>query len=282
MEGCEFEPGAKVKRFLSALLCALLLAAQGAHAQPAGGPASIDAEVAALRTAAGSHRLVVLGEMHGTREAPDFAGRLAAAYAREAPLVLALEIDASEQAAIGRYLVSAGTAADRATLLAGEFWNVSRAHNDGRRSGGVLALIEAIRRLRGEGRDVSVLAVDAGAHAADSQARDAAMARVLRACFSKLPRGRLLVLAGNVHAMRRRPDFAPPEMQTPMASRLADLDLYSVNLTAAAGRFWNFGPRDLVSRPMGSGALVDDAWDYEVVLPQFTIADLVVEGRLLP
>jgi erythromycin esterase-like protein len=241
-------------------------------------------EVAALRSAAGSHRLLLLGEMHGTREAPALAGRLAEEYAAAGPVVLVLEIHDTEQAAIGRYLDSEGSDDDLAQLLAGRFWQVTADRNDGRRNAAALALVEDMRRLRKAGREVSVLAMDPG-DLDGSQSRDKAMADFIRTALARMPEGRMVVLSGNVHAMRRKPQYAPPEMQDPMGSRLADLDLFTINLGAAKGQFWacgqsECGPRKLFENPNASGPRVEQPWDYEVVLPDSTIASLVAEGKL--
>ncbi|MEO8011177.1 MAG: hypothetical protein ABI650_05990 [Dokdonella sp.] len=61
------------------------------------------------------------------------------------------------------------------------------------------------------------------------------MAYGLRAALSNLPNRRLLVHTANVHAMLERPTFAAVEMQALMGSRLRDLDLYAVNITASDG-----------------------------------------------
>ena len=41
-----------------------------------------------IRSEAGSHRLILLGEMHGTREAPQLVGELVAAYSSQGPVLL--------------------------------------------------------------------------------------------------------------------------------------------------------------------------------------------------
>jgi erythromycin esterase-like protein len=278
--------GNEVKVMTRIGLALLLGAASAAAAAQSGSP--LAAEAQALQQAAGSHRLILLGEMHGTREAPAFASELAGRYSEAGPLVLALEIHQSEQAAIDGYLASPGAAEDRARLLAGAFWQWPLAKNDGRRNAAAVALIDDARRLRAEGREVRVLAMDALSSGSDNQARDDAMATLLRAEFEKLPpEGRMLVLTGNVHAMRRKPLFAPPEMQVPMGSRLADLDVYSVDITATHGSFWGCmdlrcGPNRIHSRPPGSGPREDQPWDYDVVLPEYTVPKMIAEGKEQP
>jgi erythromycin esterase-like protein len=275
-----------VKKIARALCAPLLLAALSASAKPEPVATVPAQEVAALRSAVGTHRLLLLGEMHGTREAPAFASRLVADYAAEGPALLVLEIWQHEQAAIDRYLASDGDAAARAQLLSGPFWQVPLAKNDGRRNGAAVALLEDMRRLRHAGRDVQVLAMDPG-DVGGSQARDEAMAGFLRSAYGKMDKGRMIVLTGNVHAMRRKPGFAPPEMQDPMGSRLADLDLYSVDLGAAKGESWGCpnwvcGPMKVQAHVQESGVQLGQPWDYEVLLPEYSIPAMMSEGKLQP
>lgn len=248
--------------------------------------AGFDCALAAreVQAAAGAHRLLLLGELHGTREAPAMAGCLLESYAEDGPVLLALELGADEQATIGRYLDSDGDAAARAVLLDRPYWHVERAQSDGRRNFEVIMLIEHARALRAAGRDVSVIAFDIGSlgtgEKASSQARDEAMARRVRTAFARLPRGRMLVLSGNVHAMRAKPSYAPPEMQTPMGSYLGDLSPFAVNIVANGGQFWacmhgRCGPQDVTSNSLASGADDGGTYDFHVVLPRLTIARLI-------
>lgn len=94
--------------------------------------------------------------------------------------------------------------------------------------------------------------------------------------------GRLVVLTGNVHAMREKPRDAPPQMQRPMGSYLRDLDPFSVDIVARQGEFWacieRCGPIEesagaKVSQVDGSGV-----WDFRIVLPRFSVARLIGAG----
>lgn len=193
---------------------------------------------------AGDHRLIVLGEYHGTAEVPLLVAELMERYSRNAGVRLALELPVSENAALARYLRSNGDAAARKALRTSPFWVVKDEQHDGRRSRDMLALIEAIRTLRAQGRDVGVAGYDVAVGTPGSNdARDAAMARHVRQQFKAAPSGaRLLVLAGNVHAMRTLPNDAPVGMQQQtMAAHLVDLPLYSVRLEALQGAFWGCG-----------------------------------------
>jgi erythromycin esterase-like protein len=252
----------------------LMLAALPVHASEV-----VDA-ARQIRSEAGAHRLILLGEMHGTREVPLLVGELVAQYASEGPVVLGLEVHRQEQAAIDRYLATDGSPKARDALRAGAFWRIEGTQHDGRRNLDVLDLIERVRDLRSHGRSVSVLPFDDVASTdGNSQVRDASMATRLRNAFIAMPRGRLIALSGNVHAMLARPGYAPAEMQTPMGSYLRDLGAYSVNITARSGEFWACmpacGPVEVATTSMPSHRVDDGVYDYEIVLPQFTVARLM-------
>ncbi len=246
-----------------------------------GAVAAARAAAGELRRGAEAHRLILLGELHGTRQPPAIVRQLATQFASVGPVLVGLEILDSEQPAIDRYLASDGGPRARKQLLAGEFWQKPVASSDGRRNADMIGLIDSLRRLRHEGRDVAVLAFDGVLDGSGgSQARDVAMAGRIRAAFGRFPRGRMLALAGNVHAMHHKPGYAPPEMQDPMGSYLADLHPFAVNITAHDGEFQacmegTCGPRPMHDQRIASGPRDGDPYDYELVLDRFTLAQLL-------
>ena len=97
-----------------------------------------------------------------------------------------------------------------------------------------------------------------------------------------LPRGRMLVLTGNVHAMLFKPGYCR-QCQTPMTSYLRDLEPYSVDIVARAGASWGCsdacGPVAVQARP-GLRTGLDapgskQPFHFKLVLPAFTPANLV-------
>jgi hypothetical protein len=259
----------------------LLLSIPALHAQPWRQGAAKE-----LMAAAGDHRTVLLGEMHGTQEIPLVVGDVVEHWSRSQPVLLALEIHASEQRTLVDYLDGDGAPASREGLRQRPYWSVPQKRNDGRRSEDMLDLVERIRSLRAEGRDVAILAFDvANGVPRDSQWRDGAMAANLRSALAALPHGRLLVVTGNVHAMRLRPDYAPPQMQTPMGTYLQDLRPISIDIAAATGAFWACpspacGPVPVVPGATAGGLDDDAPFHYRIVLPQFTPARRV--GDVVP
>ncbi|WP_448135127.1 calcium-binding protein [Stenotrophomonas rhizophila] len=268
-----------MKRWMRRAVLAMTLLCSAAIAAPAP-----DETATQIMRHAGDHRLVVLGEYHGTAETPLLVADLMERYSRNTAAVrLGLELPMSENVALARYLRSDGGADARETLRTSPFWVVKDDQHDGRRSRDMLALIEAVRVLRAQGRDVGVAGYDTETGAStSSDQRDAAMATHLRQQFNALPAdARMLVLTGNVHAMRTRSADAPPEMQKTMAAYLLDLPLYSVRLEALRGHFWAcFQPCravPLIERPPRAAKEDTDAdrqYDLLIWMPALSVATL--------
>lgn len=226
----------------------------------------------------GDHRLLILGEMHGTREVPLLAGDLVEHWSTTGPVLLALEIPASEHSPMRDVVTGGGTDALINGLRPRRWWALSPGQNDGRRSEDVLSLVKRIALLRNAGRDVAILPFDPrSTRCFDLDNCEAAMAYVIRHAHAALPRGRIVVVTGNVHAMRQRPHEAPamfPKM--PMTAHLRDLAPLTVDVTAQRGAFWACMDEDAcrpspVKSPGDEGRQPDDApFDYRLVLPAFT------------
>lgn len=203
--------------------------------------------------------VLLLGEIHGTREAPAFAaGATCRALELGRDVVLALEIPLDERSSFETYLESLGGAEDRRALLDGPFWK--RASQDGRSSHAMADLIERARTLRaGSGRlDVRLFDRDGEG---GSQARDRRMARELGEIAADAPDAVMVVLTGNVHARitpgtRWDPDFEP--MGYLLREALPDRPIVALDLKHPDGSAWVCTgplPEDCGVRPMsGSGA----------------------------
>jgi hypothetical protein len=264
----------------NAVLAVCLLLSMPAHSADRSIDDGITAASELIRSQAGEHRLLLLGEKHGTREIPVLVRTLVSNYADGAPVVLGLEVPHGEHGALKSYMDSDGGVAARSRLRSTLFWSRADDQHDGRRSHDMLDLVEALRMMRRSGHDVAVLPYDlAPDDARDHHARDEAMADTLRAAFAAMPVGRLIVLTGNVHAMLEKPRDAPPQMQRPMGSYLRDLDPFSVDIVARQGEFWacieRCGP---VKESAGAHLSQGDGsgiWDFRIVLPRFSVARLI-------
>lgn len=262
-------------RWTTALLLALGMAF-GAHANDT---------AAQIRQHGAEHRLLVLGEFHGTREVPLLVRQLVDDYSRDGtPVLLALELPRAENPTLHDYLDSDGGTAARQRLHDRAFWTVRDDQHDGRRSRDMLAMIEALRVLKVQGRAIEVVGYDVNRSDGGNQARDEGMAVEVRRLYQGMPdTARLVVLAGNVHAMLQRPEGAPPEMQMqPMASLLQDLDLYSVRLEALRGQFWAcldrckaLPLRDQAARAPQVDTEAGRQYDLWVWMPELSVGTLI-------
>lgn len=263
-------------RWCTATLLVLWSVGTSAASAAAPDPGIADA-VAATRAAIGEHRLVLLGEYHGTREIPQYTAALVDALSADGSVALALEMSRSEQPALDRFMTSDGGAAAVATLQATQWWSIKGQQHDLRRSRDMFELILRLRELRAAGREISVWAIDvaAGVHLSSDQ-RDRDMAAALRERHRASDAARVLVLIGNVHAMLAKPTRAPPQMQQPMGSYLGDLDPFSIRLSALKGEFWGcMGEcKAIAIQPTGT---ISSPWrgpeyHYFLVLPQLSVA----------
>ncbi len=246
-----------MKMLQSALLaCALTL--------PAHGFAEASAEVDAIVERAAAHRVLLIGEIHGTAESPAAVADLAEQMATvERPLIVGVEIWRGEQAAIDRFLDSAGTFEDRAELLASEFW--TRDYQDGRSSEAMVELLDRLRALALKA-PVSVIAFDADPPVdPDGAARDQAMAERLAKALDADPEARALVLAGNFHTRVQASAPWDPEHRF-MGHHLIDYQPYSLEIMGIAGSAWICtGPetdsckaRDLPENTLQAGLTLGD------------------------
>lgn len=231
------------------------------------------------------HRLVVLGEMHGTREIPLLAGDLIERWSDASPVLLALEIPAREHDALREAVASGGADAAIGRLRQRAWWQVPADENDGRRSEDVLALVRRIGRLKSSGRDVAILPFDPrDVRCYQRGTCEAAMAHVLRRAHDAFPQGRIVIVTGNVHAMRARPANAPDGFpKQPMTALLRDLKPYSVNVTAERGAYWACGDTcgifEVALSRGGGREGAGSPFDYRFVLPVFTPIRQVGESR---
>jgi len=226
----------------SLLMSIALACATVATAAPASDDGvAIDAVAAdALRQAAG-HRLLILADLHGTREIPLLVGDIVERIARRGPVTLALEMPQAEQAALDAALDARSATQARRALLARAWWRRSNVQHDGRRSLDMLALIERLRRLRKAGGDVALLAYDVDDNGGGPVPgwRDATMAGRVRAAYRASPSRRLVMLTGNVHAFLRIPSYM--QLPTPITTagmHLADLAPASLRIGATTGQGW--------------------------------------------
>jgi hypothetical protein len=176
--------------------------------------------------------MILFGEMHGTAETPGLFADLVCAAATAGPVVVGLEIDIAEQAAIDAFLASNGGAAALARLRATVHFEYG---NDGRSSLAMLALVERLRTLRAAGLPIRLVAfAPRVAESASQTPYEKAMAERWRTSLGATPGARFVGLVGDVHAMREPVfGFEPAAMHIPAG------DILTLGYAEIGGATWN-------------------------------------------
>lgn len=137
-------------------------------------------------------RVVWLGEMHGTNEAPALLLGLVRLISRnDRPPVVALEIPHDNQEAIDDFLKSG----DQAALKTRTFFAYKPEGKDGRASQAMERLLEALRTEK----IAKVVCIDPVP--IPSGQRDEGMAMKIAEWAARFPSSKIVVLTGNAHAM---------------------------------------------------------------------------------
>lgn len=224
------------------LAAALLIAASSSRAAECQPQKELD--VSAIKP-----QVILVGEIHGSQQVPEFVGGLVCSLLQAGkPVILALEMDDSQQPWLNSYLKSSGSAADRKALLDQGSWTWPT--QDGRSSQAMLALIESLRQMRQGGMPVALLAMQhevrldllaSGMPMQDLSSRmnDRFMADKLAGAASNYPEHAVVALAGNLHTATKATERAAPGYQ-PMGQVLSGLvPIFVIGLrTDEAGTDW--------------------------------------------
>ena len=208
-------------------------------------------------------RILLLGELHGTRQSPAFASSVACAVAGSGTeLVVGLELAPSAQEQVDRYLDSPGEPADREAVLQHTIWQ--RSYQDGRNSAAMLDLIERVRLLRQAGSRARILLFDAS-NARGGQAREVGMADNIAVSALAGPDAVHVILAGNMHSRispgnRRDPNYEP--MGYLLRQQVPSDRILALDVAHEGGTAWLCSPEcgvvSLVGRDTGP------RWSIEV------------------
>ena len=252
-------------RFIQVLLAAALMAA-ASHTFAADCEPQTQIDVSTIKP-----RVILVGEMHGTEQAPAFVGDLVCSLLKAGrPVILALERFDNEQQALSQYIDSEGIPADRDALIGQGMW--SWPMQDGRSSVAVLALIEKIRQLRHAGQPVGLLAMQHSvklplqqlgpqakglADGLSSRMNDRFMADALAGAASAYGNYTIVALAGNLHTSTKPSSWSAPGYQ-PMAQVLGELlPTFVIGLNASEGgsSWFCTGPNDCGAHKVLPGPL---------------------------
>jgi hypothetical protein len=214
-------------------------------------------------------QVIFVGEIHGTKEMPAFVGNLACYFAKKnVPVLLGLEMPADMQAALKTFHASNGDKQAKKKLLAHQFWQF--AGNYGMASEAIFDLIELSRKLRVAGHEVIPFAF----RHADSDLplrkdedhslrNDLLMAANIQARALQYANYKVIILAGNVHAMKSPTSLSAASF---LEKSIAN---FSILLSPQGGNTWGCSgkPGQTICGvgDVGVGALEDEG--YNAVVP---------------
>lgn len=246
------------------LVAASLLAAQPACSPPDGTDALL----------AMPQRYIIVGESHGTAEAPAAFAEMVCAAAERGPVTVALELPTGMQRQLDAFLAAPDEPAALEALAGSHFMDPRM--NDGHSSQAMPALLLSVRQIRVDGRDVTFHAFQPS----NPRPRELTQAwyeldmghALARAIYAR-PQSKVLVLVGNLHARKTGFDRFP-EVGLPAAAHLPAADVLTLNVAQQGGEAWNCGqecgvnPSRSVYDPEARGVILEPAADggYDGVL----------------
>lgn len=185
----------------------------------------------------------MVGDMHGTEQAPAFLEALVChVLAKGHGVLLGVEMPVSEQRALDAFLGNAAPDA-RARFLASPFWH--RALQDGRSSVAMLRMLTRMQTWIQAGEPIRVAAFDPSVvEGRDANARDAGMSASLRPAAAGLrPNEKLVVFVGNAHARKVEgspfKDVPLERVATkPLGYLVRDLGLLHLDVAGDGGSAW--------------------------------------------
>jgi hypothetical protein len=179
-----------------------------------------------------SVRWVLVGELHGSNEAPAaFLDLVCDALANGKHIVVALERPSSEQDALQGVLTDPDLVGAKRLLLDQSGWKEGM---DGRASAAMLHLLISLRELRKDHHDLSVFAFDAPFTETSAGARDEALGHSLLSLGLGTQKDVILVLTGNFHAM-----LSPLFDYDFAAMYLPRSEVLSLEMTDRGGETWS-------------------------------------------
>ena len=141
-----------------------------------------------------ARQIIILGELHGTNEAPHYIYQMTCkALSKGHTVSVALEIPQDHQNELDKYLNSQGTKSDKKDFLSNAFW--SDDYQDGRRSKAMFNLIENIKILKHQGYPINLYYMDGYS----SGGREQTMANRIFEIKSQNQEQIILALVGNFH-----------------------------------------------------------------------------------
>lgn len=179
-----------------------------------------------------NRQFIVLGEFHGTNEMPQIFGDAVCLTSKSQPITVALEMPHTDQSLIDAYLASDGGAEAKRDFLQAQIWKND--FKDGRSSEAMFMLFDRLRRLQAEGKIQSVVAFQPTQWLSNGQYEKSMAERIKRKATRN---SKILILVGNVHAMRTKITFGP-KPYIPMAGHLPKKSTFTLNIVDDGGSAW--------------------------------------------
>jgi len=184
-------------------------------------------------------RAILLGEVHGNNESPEFArGMIDLWLAEGNKVMLGLEINQDNQDAVDKFLRSG----DTGIIKSMPFFN--RKWQDGRSSTAMAQLIRAMYKRK----DLKVVCLDMPSAIEYSPKRDSIMGANAVEALKRNPEWKLITLTGNVHNQLELSGFGYPMGYWVLNSdeiKLNKQKVSSVNIVYQGGDTWVCQGRDI-------------------------------------
>ncbi|WP_332676635.1 hypothetical protein [Brevundimonas sp.] len=267
-----------------------MIALFAAAALLAGAPCNPPSGVEALWTP--DHRFIVVGEIHGTTEAPAAFAQIVCAATEQGPVTVALELPTEMQPRLDAFMAATDDASAEALLHDTFFWETDPERQDGRSSVAMLEMMQSVRRLKAAGRDVTLRGFQPSnprPATFDQNYYELDMAVELAHAAAERPESRVLVLVGNIHASKTRFDRFD---LMPAAAHLPRKATLTLNVAQQGGQSWSCqaeGCRahdsmeryDTTARGIVMGSAAEGAYDGVIAVGPWT-ASPPVGARAVP
>lgn len=216
-------------------------------------------------------RILVVGEMHGTTEAPAAFLAIVCEAAQQGPVTVGLEMPETDRPLLDFVMAAPDEASAVRYLRGGDFGDLRR--NDGRHSQAMFDMIIGFWRLKAAGSDIVLRPFAARMSVIQGRPQgwwELEMAYGMSRSLVDRPDARVLVLVGNLHA-RKTPFADWPDVGLPAAGHLHAADTLTLQVAQQGGASWNCqaecGPQAAVTafdpgaRGIILGPVEDGAYD---------------------
>lgn len=183
-------------------------------------------------------RFIVVGELHGTSEAPAAFADLVCEALNRGPVTVALEYPVEMQSVFDAFMAEPDETAARTLLLTYEHGPFR--YHDGRGSEAMMAMLQSLRVMQQQGGDLHLLASvpDSPRVPGFTQSHDELdRAHLWSAKARAEPARRMMIFVGTVHAEKARRVGSP--LGLPAAAHFRPEEVLSLFVAQQGGEAWN-------------------------------------------